>query len=52
MLFVISNEVEQTLSNVFVTCKTLVTKLKLYSRNTTLTVRMICSQADGMISVE
>ena len=58
MLFAISNEVEQTRGNVFVTCKTLATKLKLYScnienrsRKTTLTVGMICRQADGMMFV-
>jgi hypothetical protein len=55
MLFAISNEVEQTRCNVFVTCKTFAGKLKLYSckienrsLKTTLTVGMICRQADGM----
>jgi len=59
MLFAISNSVEQTRGNVFVTCKTLATKLKLYScemkngsRKTNLTVEMICRQADGMMPVE
>ena len=59
MLFAISNKVEQTRGNVFVAWKTLATKLKLYScnienrsRKTTLTAKMMCSQADGMMLVE
>ena len=57
-MFFISNEVEQTLGKGFVTCFTLATKLKLYSCNIencsilpTLTIGMICRQADGMTLV-
>ena len=58
MLFAISYKVEQTRGNVFVACKSLATKLKLYSCNiengslqTTLTVGMMCRQADVMTNV-
>ena len=58
MLISTSNEVEQTRSKVFVTCKTLAEMLKLCSykiengsRKTILTGRMIWRQADGMMFV-
>ena len=58
MLFAISYKVEQTRGNVFVACKTLATKLKLYScnienrsRKTTKTVGMIFGWADVMTFV-
>ena len=58
MLFIISNEVEQTQANCYLENLSFV-KVKQYScnienfyRKTTLTSRMIFGQADGMMFVE